>query len=139
MPVFCVVENSRQKEIYHAYISGNMTQWATVVKDMENDATIKTVDQKLELIGYYYGLTAYYIGRGNEKMARKIILKADTQLDKLLRIAPKNATLYAFKCSFTGYKISLDKYKVVTLGHESLKYINEAYLLDPSDIQNTYR
>ena len=135
LSLFSMAETNRHKEIYHAYISGDISRWISVVREMEGDANIRTVGQKLELIEYYYGLAGNYLGHKNDKMARITIQKADVILDKLLKIAPKNATVHAYKGSFTGYKISLDKYKAITLGAESLKYINEAYLLDPLDPQ----
>jgi len=135
LPILCMSETSRHLQIYHAYVSGNMDQWVSVVKEIEKDETIKTVSQKLELVEYYYGLTPFYIDTKNEKMARYTIQKADIVLDKLLKTAPENPTAQAFKGAFIGFKISLDKFKVLTLGPESLKHINLAYSLDPSDIQ----
>jgi len=128
-------ETSRRQQIYHAYVSGNMDQWVSVVKEMENDETIRTVSQKLELVEYYYGLTPFYIDTKNEKMARITIQKADLVLDKLLKNDPKNPTAQAFKGAFIGFKLSLDKLKILTLGPECLKHINLSYSIDPSNIQ----
>jgi len=122
-------------EIYNAYVNGDMNKWAQIVKTMESSGNIKTIEQNLELIEYYYGLTAYLIGTKKEKQAKVIINKADIILNKLIKSNPKNATINAFKGSFTAFKISLDKYKVVVLGTESMKYLNQAYKLNPNDIQ----
>lgn len=135
LPIFCMSETSRRQQIYNAYVSGNMDQWILVVKEIENDETIKTVSQKLELVEYYYGLTPFYIDTKNVKMAKLTIQKANIIIDKLLKIAPKNASVHAFKGSFIGFTLSLDRLKLLSLGPECLKHINLAYSLDATDIQ----
>jgi len=135
LPIVCMSEPSRRQQIYDAYVSGNMDKWVSIVQEIEKDESIRTVSQKLELVEYYYGLAPFYIDTKNEKMARATIVKANILLDKLLKIAPKNPTVQAFKGAFIGLSISLDKLKVLTLGPESLKHINLAYGIDPSNIQ----
>jgi tetratricopeptide (TPR) repeat protein len=127
--------NNYKLDIYNAYVNGDMNKWAQIVKSIENSGTAKTTEQNLELIEYYYGLTAYLIGTKKEKQAKVIISKADLILNKLIKANPKNATINAFKGSFTAFKIAIDKYKVVVLGTESMKYLNQAYKLNPNDIQ----
>ena len=126
---------NRRKDIYEAFVRGDMNKWMSIITEMEKTPGSWTKDQKLELTEYYYGLAAYHIGEKNYKSAKIIINKADVILDQLLKSDPKNATILAYKGSFTAYKISLDKIKVVVLGKESLKYLNEAYKYDPNNIQ----
>jgi hypothetical protein len=96
----------------------------------------KTVDQKLELINYYYGYIGWLIGQ------KKFCAgwKADSQegrswLTKFWKVSPKNATAYSFKGAFLGFKIGIDKCKAIFLGSESRSDINRAMLLDPQNLQ----
>ena len=126
---------NRQKDIYDAFVKGDMNKWMSIIIEMEKTPGIRTKEQKLELTEYYYGLAAYQISKKNYKSAKITINKAELLLDLLLKSDPKNATILAYKGSFTAYKISLDKIKVVVLGKESLKYLDEAYKYDPNNIQ----
>ncbi|MDD4921439.1 MAG: tetratricopeptide repeat protein [Bacteroidales bacterium] len=135
LSTLCVAETSRHKQIYQAYISGNINQWISVVKEMESGENIRTVSQKLELIEYYYGLSGFYIGQNNLKMVKITIDKADIILNKLMKEAPNTASVYSYKGSLTAFRIALNKYKAITLGAECLKYIDRGYQMDTSDIQ----
>lgn len=126
---------NRQKEIYNAFVKGDMIKWMYIITEMEKTPGIRTKEQKLELTEYYYGLAAYQISKKNYKSAKITINKADVILDQMLKADKKNATVLAYKGSFTAYKISLDKIKVIVLGKESMKYLDEAYMFDPNNIQ----
>jgi tetratricopeptide (TPR) repeat protein len=135
LPIGAMAESAHQKEIYNAFISGNMNQWVAIVKEMEKDSNRHSLTQKLELVEYYYGLTGYYLDRKNEKQASIVVVKADALLNKLLQEAPKNPSVLAFKGAFIGFRIFMEKYRVFKLGPESLRYIDKAYQLAPNDLQ----
>lgn len=129
----CYSQTDYKKTIYDAYINGNMSQWETVIKQIE--AENLSLPQKLDLMNYYYGYTAYLIGSNKSKQANVYIKKGEKLADQLLKEYPENASANAYKGSFISFKIALNKLKAVTLGPQSMKYINKAYKLDSGDVQ----
>jgi len=129
------VQSSNRELIYEAYIHGDMNKWASVIQTIETKNSPKTVDQKLELINYYYGYIGYLLGRKKYDQAQSFIEKGDKLINQVLHTAPGNATAYAYKGSYIGFKIGLNKFKAMSLGPESSANINKAYELDSLNIQ----
>jgi tetratricopeptide (TPR) repeat protein len=128
-------ESPYKKNIYAAFITHDMSKWEKVIRTMESSNTTKTVEQKLELINYYYGYIGWLIGQKKFPQAEKLIPKGEKLINEVLKISPKNATAYSFKGSFLGFKIGIDKCKAIFLGSESKNDINKAMLLDPQNLQ----
>ena len=126
--------SSYGEQIYDAYINGNMDKWNAVIKNMES-SPLENSDEKLELIGYYYGHTGYLIGIGDKETAKKYIERADKLIGEVLAEQPENATAWAYKGTFTGYRMSINKIKVPVLGPRTMKYIRKAYETDPDNVQ----
>lgn len=122
-----------RKEIYEAYIQNNMPAWEKTIKRMET--THLSPHEKVALINFYYGYIGYGIGTGQKKLAEEYIKKGEKIIHALLKEDPCNATLNAFKGSFISFKIGLNKLKAVSLGPQSMRYINQAYNLDPNNVQ----
>lgn len=128
-------QRNNSSDIYNAYITGDMGKWKSAMDQMEKENP-GSPDRKLELIGYYYGYTAYLIGLGNkDKEAKANIEKAEKLIKDVLNQSPQNATALAYKGSFIGYKISLNKVKAMIIGPESINSINKAYKIDPENVQ----
>lgn len=125
----------RRHRIYEAYVNGNRAQWIQVVGEMERSAEPKTLLWKLELTEYYYGMVGYYIGTKRNDLAAPILQKAYTLVESVLRDHPGNATAMAYKGSLTAFKISLNRYKVMVLGRESLKWLERSLDADPENVQ----
>lgn len=125
---------NRRKVSYDAFVSGKMENWVPVIQEIERIET-PTHEEKIELIRYYYGYTAYLIGMKDKKNARVYVKKGDRLIKNMLADKPDNATALAFKGSFTGFKVVLNKFKIITLGPESIRCINRAYKADPNDLQ----
>ncbi|MCC8155154.1 MAG: hypothetical protein LIP01_13760 [Tannerellaceae bacterium] len=53
----------------------------------------------------------------------------------MLKKEPENPLALSYKGTFLAFKIALFKVRAVTLGPQSMRYINKAYKLDPSDTQ----
>jgi tetratricopeptide (TPR) repeat protein len=123
------------KSIYDAFVTGDMTKWDYVIRTMETSNSIVTVDQKLELINYYYGYIGYLIGKKQFAPAEKYIEKGEKLINQVLRVSPKNATAYSFKGSFVGFKIGIDKCKAIFIGSESKSCINKALEIEPQNVQ----
>jgi len=128
-------QTNRKHRIYEAYISGNRAQWVQVVGEMEHSTEPKTLQWKLELSEYYYGLAGYYIGIKNNTLAAPIISKGNALIDGALKDYSGNATFMALKGTFTAFKINLNRYKVLILGRESLKWMDKALAADPENVQ----
>jgi tetratricopeptide (TPR) repeat protein len=123
------------KVIYSAFIVRDMTKWENVILSMEASNSVSTVDQKLELINYYYGYIGYLIGKKQYEPVEKLIARGERLITQVLITSPKNATAYSFKGSFLAFHVGINKYKAIFLGPESKWYVNKALELDPQNIQ----
>ena len=130
-----LAESAYKKIIYRAYINSDMNKWASVIHTLEANNSATTTDQKLELINYYYGYIGYLIGIKKDDQARRLIPVAEKLINKVLESSPGNVTALAYKGSFTGFQISVSKFKSILLASESLSNINKAYEMDPRNIQ----
>ncbi|MCC8145085.1 MAG: hypothetical protein LIO93_01320 [Bacteroidales bacterium] len=122
-------------EIYKAYISGNRNKWVEIIQEMEKSSLSSTVEEKLELLNYYYGYIGYLIGNKEKSSAKKYLDKAKTTVDDVLKKDPSNATALAYKGTFIAYRMTIDKIRIPVLGPQSMKYIKKAYEKDPDNIQ----
>ena len=128
-------ESPYKKVIYSAFITHDMAKWERTIRTMEATNSINSVDQKLELIDYYYGYIGWLIGQKRFKQAEKMIPRAEALINQVISVSPKNATAYSYKGSFLGFKIGIDKCKAIFLGSDSKNNINKALALDPQNIQ----
>lgn len=128
-------QTTRKHRIYDAYVSGNRAQWIQVVNEMEHSTEPKTLSWKLELAEYYYGMIGYFIGMKKNDQAAPILAKGNALIDGVLKDHPNNATALAYKGSMTAFKISLNRYKVMVLGRESLKWMEKSLASDPENVQ----
>lgn len=127
-------QSSNQSIIYQAYISGKMDKWASVITSAEKEKS-PGIEKKLELISYYYGYTGYLIGTKKTDTAERYIDKAEKLINEVLRKSPANATAFAYKGSFTGFRIGISKFKAISLGPESNASIEKALKIDPDNVQ----
>lgn len=132
--LFVSAQTSNKVLIYNAYNQGNMKKWESVIVSIEKQKP-STTDEKLELISYYYGYIGYLLGMKNYEQAAHYIDKGDKLIADVLKHTPKNATAFAFKGSFIGFRIGMSRFKAITLGPESNKSIAHALQLEPSNIQ----
>ena len=121
--------------IYDAYIVRDMTKWETVVQSMEASRSVTTIDQKLELVSYYYGVIGYLIGKKQYLHAEQLTNKGEALIDQVLKASPKNVTATSYKGSFTGFRVGIKKFKALLLIFDSKKYINKAVEMDPQNVQ----
>lgn len=131
----CRSESIYKKLIYKAFVNGEMYKWEEIIHSMEVNNGNKTIDQKLELISYYYGFTAHLIHKKQYDKATQYCTKGETLIAQLNAQSPQNASVHAFKGAFLGFRIGISKFKSVVLGPESEASINKAYELDPQNPQ----
>jgi len=128
-------QSSYRDSIYKAYSRGKMDKWLEIMQDCEKNVDQNRVEDKLELISYYYGYTAWLIGAEKYDTAEDYIDKSEELIDKLLEESPEDATLLAYKGAYIAFKIGISNLKAIFLGSKSMKYINKSIELDPDNIQ----
>ena len=121
--------------IYKAYSRGKMDTWYTLMQEFEERVDQNDEAQRLELISYYYGYTAWAVGGEKYDAAEKYIIKSEVLIDKILDGSPENPTLLAYKGAFIAFKIAISNLKAIYLGPKSMKYINRSLELDSESIQ----
>jgi tetratricopeptide (TPR) repeat protein len=127
-------ESPYKRTLYNLFINREMYKWGNIIHTIDTGKSI-TVDQKLELINYYYGYIGYLIGKKQNDVAGNLIPKGEKLIHQVLLISPKNATALAFKGSFLGFRMGISKLKTFALSRESFADINRANTLDPQNIQ----
>lgn len=129
-----MAQTSNKVLIYNAYLQGDMKKWEAVILNFEKQNPT-SINEKIELISYYYGYIGYLLGIKNYDKATNYIQKGDKLISDVLNHSPKNATAYAFRGSFIGFRIGMSKFKAIALGPESNKNIAKAFEIEPSNIQ----
>ncbi len=130
-----LAQNSRDDRVYNAYINGNMKEWHRVIEEMENTETLTGNGNKLQLIGYYYGYIGYLLGTEKTDKALEEIVKGMAWIDQVVSTDPANATAYAYKGAFLGFRMASGNFRAMYLGPKSDANIDKAYGLDPDNIQ----
>ena len=128
-------ETPYKKAFYNSFINREMYKWGNTIQYLDTGKSRSTIDQKLELINYYYGYIGYLIGRKQNEVAGNMIIKGEKIIHQVLLASPNNATALAFKGSFLGFRMGLNKFKSIGLSRESFANINRAYALDPQNVQ----
>lgn len=128
-------QSSYKDQIYEAYARGNMNKWYTVMKAFETEIKNKNLEQKIELINYYYGYTGWLVSIEKDKLAEDYIDKSERLMDQILIDNPLDATVMAYKGAFIAYEIGVSSIKAIYLGKRSIKYIEEALEIEPENIQ----
>lgn len=128
-------ESLYKKPLYTTFVNREMNKWGNIIHTMETAKPITTVDQKLELINCYYGYIGYLIGKKQNNAAAGMITKGEKLIQQVLQSSPKNATAYAFKGSFLGFRMAISKLRTFSLSRESMSDIDRANELDPQNIQ----
>ena len=129
-----VAQITNKKNIYSAFLSDDWGLWLKEIKLTEQKKP-EHIEQKFELINLYYGYIGHLVAKKQYDEASKYISKGDILLGQILKLNPENATAMAYKGSFTGFKIPMNKLKVFSLGNESEEFLNEAYRLDNNNLQ----
>ncbi len=130
-----IEKSNYNKIIYNAFIARDMNKWAELIHTIETTNDLKTVDNKLELINYYYGYIGYLMGKKQYELAGKLIDKGENLIEEVLHQSPNNATDYSFKGAFLGFRIGICHYKAIFYESDSKSNVNKALELDPNNVQ----
>jgi len=128
-------QTTYREPIYLAFIQGDMSRWEAIIRLMEERSDDITDEERKELISYYYGYIGFLLGTDQKDKAEGYITKGEEHLNALLKSTPNDVTALAYKGSFIGFRIGTNKFKAITLGKESISYINRAYKLDSQNVQ----
>ncbi len=124
-----VIRADFKSEIYSAYISNNMSQWKTII-DRINLVKPMTNELLLELVNYQYGYIGWCVSSKMDEEAEKYLGLAEKNLN-ILKSRDANLSLVnSYMSAFYGFKIGLNKLKVVFLAPKSLECAREAVRLD---------
>ena len=75
-------ESQYRKKTFDLFVTGNILQWEKVIDTMKNDPSCQSIEDKEELLSYYYGLVGHLIDIKDKKHARKVL---DDALSTLAR------------------------------------------------------
>jgi len=128
-------ESPYKKTFYNSFINREMYKWGSIIHTLDTSKNTATIDQKLEVINYYYGYIGYLIGKKQHDIAGTMIIKGEKLIHQVLLASPKNATATSFKGSFLGFRMGMNKFKSFGLSRESFADINRAYTMDPQNVQ----
>ena len=129
-------QTTYREPIYLAFIQGDMSRWEAIIRLMEERSDDITDEERKELISYYYGYIGFLLGTDQKDKAEGYITKGEKHLNALLKSTPNDVTALAYKGSFIGFRIGTNRFKALTLGKESISYINRAYKLDSQNVQS---
>jgi tetratricopeptide (TPR) repeat protein len=122
-------------KLYHCYISSDMVEWQKVIVDLEKELDVtKSSDIEFQLLHAQYGFIGFLLGSKRTSMAEEYIPKADLHIASLLKTNPDWAEVIALEAAIIAYKISISPYKVVFLGPRSIRLLDNALELAPTNV-----
>jgi tetratricopeptide (TPR) repeat protein len=123
-----------QQQIYQSYISGDMELWQTTLEQMEKlSGRQPTAEVIYNLLLGYYGLIGYHLGTDEKRNARDLLDKATELLEKLEPFPEYQSHMLALRGALYGFRIGLRPLRAVVLGPRSMRAIDRAMEIDPSN------
>ena len=128
-------ELSHKKIFYRTFVNREMYKWGDLIHAYETNSPPKTIDQKLELLNYYYGYIGHLMNKKKHETAEEFIDKGQDLIDNIIKLSPHNTTAISYKGAFLGFKMGFNKVKAVYLAPKCMLEINKAYKLDRENPQ----
>ncbi len=128
-------ETPYKKMIYSTFVNREMYKWGSIIRTFETNNPPETINQKLELVNYYYGFVAFQMGKKQYASALEHITNGEKIVNEILAVSPRNATALSYKGAFIGFRIGISKFKSIYLGPESRSYIDKANEIEPNNVQ----
>jgi len=123
-----------QSIIYNSYISGNMENWGSAIKNMAEQKHNNT-EYIIELINYQYGYIAWCIDHKKEREAGYFISEMEDNLTYLGKTAGETAIFHAYTAALYGFKIGLNNWKAPVFGKKSMHHAKTALEKDSLNVQ----
>lgn len=113
------------------YAASRMSEWEPIIQQLENEfkATGKIFWLE-DLTWAEYGYVAYLLHTKQTEKASKVLSKALSHADELLKLQPRNGSYLALKSSLTAFRIQLRPILAPFLGPRSARLMEEALALD---------
>ena len=86
-------ESQYRKKTFDLFVTGNILQWEKVIDTMKNDPSCQSIEDKEELLSYYYGLVGHLIDIKDKKHARKVLDDALSIIKPLADEIPKRSSV----------------------------------------------
>lgn len=128
-------QSAQKKAFYRTFVNREMYKWGDLIRSCETNTAPKTIDQKLELINYYYGYIGHLMNKKKHDAAEEYIDKGQDLIDNVIKLSPHNSTALSYKGAFIGFKMGFNKVKAVYLAPKCMLEINKAYKLDHENAQ----
>jgi tetratricopeptide (TPR) repeat protein len=130
---FSSVSAPWKRQIYDAYINGDMKQWKLIIDEMEKQKILRR-DYIIELVNYQYGYTAWSTGTGNTSEARHYMGLAEKNLQWLEKNSTSDESLiHAYHSAFYGFRIGFSKIMAPVHGPKSVSHAKKAIELDENN------
>ncbi len=127
-------EDKLDCKFYHAYVTGDMTSWPEYIDVLKRKFNYNSSPEILyDIVKAYYGYIAFLIGIEEHKKAHEFLDRAEKYQEKLKEKNGYKSEAKAFQGAFIAFKIGMNEAKAVFLGPRSMKYINQALEIEPSN------
>ena len=131
LPIFQIsAESFNKKLFYKTFVNREMYKWGELIHTLETSNPPKTMEQKLELVNFYYGYVGHLMNKKKLEIAEEYIDKGQDLIDNVIKLSPRNTTALSYKGAFVGFKMGFNKVKAVYLAPKCMLEINKAYKLD---------
>lgn len=122
--------------IYQAYVNSRMDHWKEVMDEMEiSYRHTRDIDLLYQLTEAQYGYIAYLIGEGNKRDAKRLLEKAEENVEILLGSDRENPKIYCLQGAFYGFRVGLEPIKAPIFGRKSVDANEIAIDLGPYEPQ----
>jgi len=118
--VYINLNATEKSDIYLAYINGDMGKWKTIIDQM-NQQQVKSNEFLLELTNYQYGYIGWSLGNYKRYEAEKYLCCAEENIKILEKANYRSSLVNSYKSAFYGFRIGLNKYKAIFIGHKSVE------------------
>jgi tetratricopeptide (TPR) repeat protein len=125
-------ESVFSNKIYDAYITGNMSQWKSVLIETEQQKNQSSAFL-LEQINYQYGYIGWCLGTNKKTEAKQWMEKMEKNLDILQKRNYQPSMIAAYRGSMIGFKIGLNKLQAPFIGGKSISFAKSAMESDPKN------
>ena len=117
-----------QKQIYHAFISGDIERWEATIHQLAKEAPYPAMNYDLAVLSY--GVIGLCLGAENTELAKKHLIKAEEHLKVYMKNHPNSAQGHALQSGILGYKIAFSPMSGMWNGARSNKSLAKAMELD---------
>jgi len=128
----CILQAQLNHEmLYNAYLSEDFQIWKIVI-DEAQDSKI-TTKQLEELINYEYGYIGACLALEQPNEAQRIMKVMNSHLSILEKHHYQPAIIHLYRSALCAFKISENKWDVISLGTQSVEYAELAYKEAPNN------